>query len=455
MLMKHLAKIRAAFVLSILPALLFSCAKDDYFSIDTSTPESASQSSSTKGRIVPEINRNVMIMISGGRNSLSGFLTEDLRELEGSDIPLGNYASGNVLLVLSRIGGDKTSEAPAVLYRLYRDRNSNPVRDTLRVWDGFVPLFGENTLKSALRYVVSEFPGSNYGIVLSSHGTGYLPCGYYSDPSAYERESFQFSSLRKLRGGNVKRLTPEVFEPIPEYPAVKSIGQDVDPSESVEMDIKAFRDALPCQMDYILFDACLMGTVEVAYELRDKARIIGFSPTEILADGFDYNLLASRLLSESPDPVQVCRDYFEQYRVGPDGSSSNAYPYATISALDTRYLEELAAVCKTLFEKYRSGIDGVNERYVQRYYRFERHFFYDLRDILSKSGVSDEDLEKLDAVLEKLVIYKDHTPYFMSIPISDASYSGLSMYLPKMGSSFLDAYYMENMDWNTDTQLVK
>jgi len=208
-------------------------------------------------------------------------------------------------------------------------------------------------------------------------------------------------------------------------------------------------------MDYILFDACLMGSVEVAYELRDKASIIGFSPTEILADGFDYKLLTSRLLSESPDPVQVCRDYFEQYRVGPDGSSSNAYPYATISAVDTRYLEDLAAVCKTLFEKYRSGIDGVNERHVQRYFRMERHFFYDLRDILSKSGASDEDLEKLDAVLEKLVVYKEHTPYFMSIPISDASYSGLSMYLPNMGSSFLDAYYMENMDWNTDTQLVK
>jgi hypothetical protein len=195
-----------------------------------------------------------------------------------------------------------------------------------------------------------------------------------------------------------------------------------------------------------------MACIEVAYELRDMATIIGFSPTEILADGFDYKLLASRLVTDSPDPVQVCRDYFEQYRILPEGSDTRC---ATISAVDTRYLEDFAAVCRTLFEKYRTAMGCVNADSVQRYFRAGRHFFYDIRDILSKSGASEEDLREFDSALGKVVIYKDHTPSFLGIQIKDDSYSGLSMYLPRMGSRVLDDFYRENISWNAATQLVK
>ena len=207
-------------------------------------------------------------------------------------------------------------------------------------------------------------------------------------------------------------------------------------------------------MDYILFDACLMGGVEVAYELRDKADIIGFSPTEILADGFDYKLLTSRLLKDDPDPVQVCKDYFYQYKK-PDGTTTSSSAYATISVIDTEHMDGLAAVCRTLFEKYRSGMNSINAGSVQRYYRMERHFFYDLRDIVAKSGASAKDLAALDQALDKVVVYKDHTDYFFGIQIKDDTYSGLSMYLPAQGSDVLDKFYRENIDWNRATQLVK
>ena len=450
--MRYLRKIRGVFSLAILLALVLSCAKDRYFETDHQASGGSSYVPQTKGRVTPVVDRNVMIMISGGRNSLAGYLSDDLAEIEESDIPSGRFATKHVLVVFSRIGSNKNQETPCVLYRLYRDQNGNAVRDTLRTWGGFEQMFGGNTMKEALRTVVDEFPGSHYGIVLSSHATGYLPDGYYKDPSAYEQAhgGGSSSSTLSLRGRGV--LSPEEFEPIPEYPAVKSVGQDDDVSGSVEMEIRAFRDALPCHMDYILFDACLMACIEVAYELRDMATIIGFSPTEILADGFDYKLLASRLVTDSPDPVQVCRDYFEQYRILPEGSDTRC---ATISAVDTRYLEDFAAVCRTLFEKYRTAMGCVNADSVQRYFRAGRHFFYDIRDILSKSGASEEDLREFDSALGKVVIYKDHTPSFLGIQIKDDSYSGLSMYLPRMGSRVLDDFYRENISWNAATQLVK
>ncbi len=449
-MMKYLLKIPVALALLVLMALALSCAKDPYFDIDPSSKEASPSGQETKGRVSPVIDRNVMIMISGGRNSLSGYLSADLEELEASAIPVGKYASGSVLIIISRLGGNKTSEAPAAMYRVYRDKDDRVVRDTLKKWDGFTPLFGESTLKDALQTVVNQFPGSHYGIVLSSHGTGYLPDGYYKDPEAYERAHGGKVNTFSLRGR--RSIIGEEFPPIPDYPAVKSIGQDEDVNSSVEMELKAFRDAIPCPMDYILLDACLMGGVEVAYELKDKARIIGFSPTEILADGFDYKLLTSRLLQGTPDPIQVCRDYFDQYRK--DGKNAGQ-EFATISAVNTEHLDELAEVCRVLFDKYREEISAVNAGSVQRYYRMERHFFYDMRDIVAKAGASAEDLAALDEALAKVVIYKDHTEYFFSIPVLDGTYSGLSMYLPAKGSDVLDKFYKENIDWNTATQLVK
>ena len=74
---------------------------------------------------------------------------------------------------------------------------------------------------------------------------------------------------------------------------------------------------------------------------------------------------------------------------------------------------------------------------------------------LAKSGASAEDLALLDAALSKAVAYKDHTPSFLGISISDQTYSGLSMYLPKMGSSILNSFYRDNVSWNDATELVK
>jgi phosphate:Na+ symporter len=82
--MKYLLKIPGAFMLLLLMALIMSCAKDSYFDIDSSGKEASPYTPGEKGRISPVVNRNVMIMISGGRNSLSGYLATDLEELENS-----------------------------------------------------------------------------------------------------------------------------------------------------------------------------------------------------------------------------------------------------------------------------------------------------------------------------------------------------------------------------------
>ena len=140
-------------------------------------------------------------------------------------------------------------------------------------------------------------------MIFSSHATGYLPSGYYTNPNGYK---FKKSAMLRSRGipAPVPYIEPD-FDP--SLPMVKSIGQDqVGPSNgrvSYEMELADFAEAIPMKLDYILFDACLMGGIEVAYELRGKCGQVGFSQAEVLAEGFDYKKLTQHLLQrEVPYP---------------------------------------------------------------------------------------------------------------------------------------------------------
>ena len=259
------------------------------------------------------------------------------------------------------------------------------------------------------------------------------------------------------RNGNRSFYFPPVpyVEPLhdPSMPQVKSVGQDQVGTYgnyvSYEIQIEDFARALPMYMDYILFDACLMGGVEVAYELAGKCGKVGFSQTEVLAEGFDYGSISSHLLAGNvPDLQSVCSDFFNQYDI-----QTGIYRSATISLVDCSRLKSLVDVCSGLFSEYRNVIAGLNPEIVQRYYRSNYHWFYDLVDIVDKAGATQTELEALNKALDECIIYKAATPEFMD-SFEIRSYSGFSMYLPSNGSKELDKYY-RTLKWNIATGLVE
>ena len=400
-----------------------ACSKDAGFEMGISGADSASRSSSERGYSMPS--RRVMVMISAGYNSLSGYLSEDLKDLESGYIPEGTYFNSDVLLVLARLpksAGDYASPSAPVLYRLWANRSGEVQRDTIQVWGGDTQLCTRETIHEALSTTQKKYPAQSYGVVFSSHGSGWLPPGYYTDPSKFEPSSGSLWSLR-------------------------SIGQDKTPTDGTEMSLEDFADAIPMHLDYCLIDACLSGCVEVAHALKGKADIVGFSPTEVLADGFDYKNITTHLFAKPLDPVEVCREYFAYYN-----AQSGSNRSATITAVDTRKMDALEAVCKELFEAYRPILKTMSGGNVQGYFRYDRHYFYDLRDILVQAGISEQEKARLDAALSQFIVYQAATDYFLSIPLKRVC--GLSMYLPSMGSTYLNKYYKENISWNQATELV-
>ena len=411
----------------------------------------------TSSRVPTPERRNVLILYSAGFNSLSNYLNEDIKDLQTGWLP-GPNRGDNILLVYSHTTakrGTYSTPNPPTLTRLSQDLDGNTVLDTLVRYPAETYSATAEQLHKVLSYVKETFQANSYGMIFSSHATGYVPAGFYTSPSSYK---FQEKTERLYRGGFRDYVSTPVPYVEPEYdpslPAVKSVGQDQVGTYgnylSYEIEIDDFVNAIPMKMEYILFDACLMGGVEVAYEFKDKCKYIGFSQTEVLAEGFNYQTLTTHLLgSDRPDPEAVCYDYFQQYDIKKDP----VYRSATISMVDCSRMEALAKVCKDIFGKYNTQISTLNYNLVQCYFRFTDHWFYDLEDIVTKAGATQQELDELRAALDECIVYKAATPSFMQA-FDINTHSGLSMYLPSHGNSELNKYY-RTLEWNKATSLVK
>lgn len=397
--------------------------------------------------------RKVLLLYSAGYNSLRNYLLEDIGELKQGWLP-GSGCKEDILLVYShtpKVNGAYDIPTSPHLMRIYKDDEGKVITDTLKSYPaGSISASGAQ-LNEVLTYVRDNFEARSYGMIFSSHATGYLPAGYYSDPYGYR---FTPSGMMRSRAAAIPMPVPYIEPDFdPSLPMVKSIGQDqvgaIGQRVSYEMDIADFAEAIPMELDYILFDACLMGGIEVAFELRDKCRLLGFSQAEVLAEGFDYKTLTKHLLErEEPYPQGVCEDYFMQYDV-----QSGVYRSATISLVDCSRLEPLAEVCRDFFTTHREEIDGIDPEKTQVFFRSGKHWFYDLESIIIQAGADENELAELHSALEECVLYKGHTPEFMSEFRID-TFSGFSMYLPGCGTEELAKFY-KTLLWNQATMLVE
>lgn len=455
MVSSMLNKIYRVLIAFVCAGVLLSCEQDIFAELEIEHSGNTSVRQEAEREYNDDI-RSVLLLYSAGFNSICSYLEEDVQDLMKGWLP-GPARKENVLLVYSHVlakrGNYSVDKAPT-LTRLWSDSNGNIMCDTLMCYPENTRSATPEQLHSVLEYVKNEFPARSYGMIFSSHATGYLPSGYYTKPNAYV---YKKDDGLMYRNGNRSFCSQPVpyAEPFhdPSMPQVKSVGQDqVGPYGnyvSYEIEIEDFARALPMYMDYILFDACLMGGVEVAYELAGRCGKVGFSQTEVLAEGFDYKSISSHLLTGGvPDLQTVCSDFFNQYDI-----QVGIYRSATISLVDCSRLEPLADVCAELFSKYREDIASLKPAVVQRYYRYKYHWFYDLVDIVAKAGATQEELAALNEALRECVIYKAATPEFMgSFKIS--SHSGFSMYLPCDGGKELDKYY-RTLKWNIATGLVE
>ena len=384
-----------------------------------------------------EDTRRTLLVYSAGFNNLSNALRDDIDDIFESYLPEGYGYCDNLLVFAHHSKSGYSTDIPPCLIRLYINHDGQAVRDTVHTWPSGTRAVDPETLADVLSYVKENFPSKEYGMIFSSHASGWLPPGYslYTSPS-YSAPEASASS------GSIEAKTAGKPE--------RSIGQDA--GNNAEMDVREFAKAIPFKLSYLIFDACLTGGVEVAYELKDKCGYLVFSSEEILSDGMVYTNITSRLLEETPSNlIGVAEDYFNHYN-----SQSGQYRSALISVVDCGMLEPLAEACERIFSGHTGQLGGIDPSKIQKL-NFRTRYFYDFRDILSQ--IADEsEMTEIDAALKDCVLYKANTPYFMYTNNKIDTFCGLSMYLPsalKAGSTrdYLNDYY-KGYKWNQATHWI-
>lgn len=161
------------------------------------------------------------------------------------------------------------------------------------------PLFFTNFLIE----IQDLYPARQYGLILFSHSSGWMPQNTLTEPR---------KSSRSILNDN-----------------------------GDEMEMIDFAKSIPPKMfEFIIFESCFMSGIEVAYELRNKTNYIVASSTEIISPGFTsiYPNSLQHIWKNTPDLISFAKDYFYYYN-----SLEGLFRSATISVIDTRQLEALAS----------------------------------------------------------------------------------------------------------------
>lgn len=368
----------------------------------------------------PDPESSSVLFYMEANNSLSSYAYDFMNQITEGYLPERNTGQCEVLVYCHLPNSNPQ------LMKLSRRKDGSGL-DTLllKVYDKETNSSSAETLHQVILDAEAVAPAAHHGLVMWSHATGYLPSGYFNNPKESARQE------------------------------KRSFGSSYTHTE--EMELADLVAALPFHYDFIIFDCCFMAGVEVAYELRDKCDYIAFSPTEIMAKGFPYYVvLESIWKSRSTEDAMkaVCQEYYhyydstyQRYKSG----QSYSWSAGTVSLVKTDKLEPLAQACRTVFTNHRDEIYALSFNSIQKYYRYNYHWFFDLGDIVEHVATPEE-FAAFQSAIDEAVIYKAATPEFNQIVIT--KYSGLSSYLPRPEYHYLNNYYY-TLAWNQATGLVE
>ena len=340
-------------------------------------------------------------------NNLSYDAENSISRLQNGYIPA---EEGNLLVYKHCAGMDP------VLLHIKKGEEGTVVADTAYRFPPRVSAT-KSALTQALNVTQALFPADSYGLILWSHGTGWIPPLASSSSAAQE----------------VSGSAPQ-----------RTFGLD----GKVELEIRDLAQAIPYKLSFMLMDACFMGGIETAYEVKDSVDYYIGSPAEILTESFPYHKIMQHIFKSTPDYAAVCKEYYDYYN-----AKSGAERSATVALMDCSKLAEVAEVAKRVFDQYGESIASLDLSLLQPYFRGSNSkYFYDLKDLVD--AIADASLSaEFAAALERAVPYKAATPYFIELPIR--RFCGVSTYVPGNLADTKLADYYKQYKWNQATGMIK
>ena len=380
-----------------------------------------------------------------------------------------------------------TSEREAVLFEL-KKQNGRCLTDTLRRYSDR-PFTSRQWLTSLFSEVMTLAPASRYGMVVGCHGLAWVPVqgqrsarkrlgsqeridegdnlykeeridegdNLYKEEKIDEEELYKeelYKEQKLLEEERLERKKQGLSKDLPQPNdlmhfevqgpvTTRFIGGTYPETQIETTDLADAMADAGFHTEYILFDACYMSSVEVAYELKDVTHYLIASPTEVISYGFPYITMGKHLLG-TPNYKGIADSFISFY-------SSYYLPYGTVAVTDCTQLDALAAIAQQINAAAEETINAASAKHinaaaegklntatsgksapngVQIMDGYSPTLFYDLGHLMSLKNAGTVLTTAFAEQLDKTVPYKGHTDqYFTALkdtPVDIKHYSGLN-----------------------------
>ena len=316
-----------------------------------------------KGGDDDSIGRTVLVyMVANNSLGRVGYDLMDIEEMKKASLA-GDIKDGRLIVYHSDVNGDVTlnevKDGELVVLKAY-DNSSLSVES------------------SRMREVVADTkrfaPAADYGLVLWSHGSGWLVDGIEDlESSAPSVQSFCEDSRKRMNVSTIARTLK---------------GED---------------------FGFIYFDCCLMGSIEVIYELQGCADYIVASPTELPVYGMPYDKNIKHFFKPVPDLVKAAEETFNYYNT----PGVSPVEWCTMAVYDMKAVSRLADATKAV---YSASVIGFPDGYQpQRYSDEAVCYYYDFVDYVNILTDDKALLDEFNAAASAVVIYHAETPMLFNV----------------------------------------
>lgn len=358
--------------------------------------------------------RTVLVYLAAD-NNLSSFALDDLKEMKQGLLETNadklhllvyiDTGSSPRLVELKKQNGQVVED----VVRTYDDRNSVGVDETREV---FADVFSN-----------PDFKAESYGLIYWSHADGWIPYGQAS---------------------------------------TRWVGQDKTDGDH-RMNISELVSVLEGapHLDFLMFDACFMASVEVAYELRGFTDYYIGSPTENPGPGAPYERLVP-LMAADQAAVEMSKAYFaayeEIYNGGIGISNSHWTGGTSICVMRTDALEQLAALTAQLLPEEVVDIAALKEEvfdYDHKGWGRDYVGYFDLKQLMEQV-LDDASYATWTQAFDAAIAYWSTTPKNYSQFVGMFSMegaNGITHYIPGSSTQRDAAYH--SMKWYQDAGLEK
>jgi cysteine peptidase C11 family protein len=285
-----------------------------------------------------------------GNNSLSGAASSDLSEMR----KVGSTPEVSLLAFIKQRG------AASARYLKVQKGGLNETVASIGDVDSGSP----QTLVDFVRWGVATAPADRYALVLWNHGGGWEPDDMDALYSSVKRGNAV--SHRELNLRSTQRLARSFFSTtvveILSRPTAgerqicndDGTGHSLDTLELGNV-IKAAAKEMGHDVDVVGMDACLMSDLEVAYQIRNEARVIVGSEELEPGAGWPYDQVLAKLVAEpamsATDLAEIVVDrYSASY-----AKHSSVWP-VTQTALVTKETKPLASAVDALERALRTQL---------------------------------------------------------------------------------------------------